>query len=253
MFRPRVIPCLLLKDKGLVKTINFQNPNYIGDPINAVRLFNDFEADELVFLDIEASKTGKTIDLNFVKKIGEEAFMPFAVGGGISSIEQIKEILNNGAEKVVINSHGIKNPDFIKKAAEMFGSQSIIVSIDVKKESGKYKAYTKSGTKESGFDAVELAKKMDKLGAGEIIINSIDKDGTMSGFDLEIIKKVSDSVNIPVIALGGAGEISDFKKAVESGAAAVGAGSLFVYSSKNKGILINYPDKKELREIFSSS
>ncbi len=251
MFRPRVIPCLLLKDKGLVKTINFQNPNYIGDPINAVRLFNDFEADELVFLDIDASKTGKPVDLNFVKKIGEEAFMPFAVGGGISSLDEIHSILNNGAEKVVINTSVIVNPNFIKEAAEVFGSQSIIVSIDVKKESGKYKAYTKSGTKESGFEAIDLAKQMEKLGAGELIINSIDKDGTMSGFDLELIKKISSAVNIPVIALGGAGKLSDFKKAVNSGATAVAAGSLFVYSGKNKGILINYPDKKELREIFA--
>lgn len=251
MFRPRVIPCLLLKDKGIVKTTNFQNPNYIGDPINAVRLFNDFEADELVFLDIEASKTGKTIDLNFVKKIGEEAFMPFAVGGGISSIEQIKEILNNGAEKVVINSYAIQNPDFIKEASDIFGSQSIIVSIDVKKEPDGYKFYTHSGTKNTNLNPIDFAKQMESAGAGEIIINSIDKDGTLDGYDLEIIKKISQAVNIPVIALGGAGATSDFKKAVKAGATAVAAGSLFVYSGKNRGILINYPDKKELKEIFA--
>ncbi len=252
MFRPRVIPCLLLKDKGLVKTINFQNPNYIGDPINAVRIFNDFEADELVFLDIDASKNGKTADLEFVKKIGEEAFMPFAVGGGISSIDKIRSILNNGAEKVVLNTHAIENPEFVKEAAGIFGSQSIIVSIDVKKGSEGYKVYTRSGTKDTGLDAIKTAELMEQMGAGELIINSIDKDGTMEGYDLEIIKAVSKTVKIPTIALGGAGKLSDLSKAIKSGAAAVAAGSIFVYSGKNKGILINYPDRRELEEVFSN-
>lgn len=250
MFRPRIIPCLLLKNKGLVKTVNFGNPNYIGDPINAVRIFNDFEADELVFLDIDASKENRCIDLEFVKKIGEEAFMPFAVGGGISTIDQIKSILNNGAEKVVLNTHAIENPEFIKQASDIFGSQSIIVSLDVKKDLNGYNVCTRSGTKNTGLDPVSVAKQMECLGAGELIINSIDKDGSMEGYDLSLIKKISESVNIPVIALGGAGDLSDFSKAVKAGATAVSAGSIFVYSGKNRGILINYPDKEELKEIF---
>ncbi len=253
MFRPRVIPCLLLKNKGLVKTIQFKNPNYIGDPINAVRIFNDFEADELVFLDIQASKEGRCIDFEFVKKIGEEAFMPFAVGGGISSIEQIRSILNNGAEKVVLNSHAIQNPEFVKEASEIFGSQSIIISLDVKRDSNKYKVYTHSGTKNTGLDAVQTAKEMENLGAGELIINSIDKDGTMEGYDLDIIKEISQIVKIPVIALGGAKDLKDLPKAVKAGATAVAAGSIFVYSGENRGVLINYPDKIELKQIFSDS
>lgn len=252
MFRPRVIPCLLLKDKGLVKTINFQSPNYIGDPINAVRIFNDFEADELVFLDIDASKNKRTIDLDFVKKIGEEAFMPFAVGGGISSIEQIRSILNNGAEKVVINTSAIENSDLIKSAADMFGSQSIIVSLDIKKDSSGYKVYTCSGTKNTGLDPIEIAKQMESLGAGELIIHSIDKDGTMQGYDSNIIKKISSAVKIPIIALGGAGKLLDLPKAIKSGATAVSAGSIFVYSGKNHGILINYPSREELLKLFSN-
>lgn len=254
MFRPRLIPCLLLKDLGLVKTIKFQEPRYIGDPINAVRIFNDLEADELVFLDINASKNKKTIDLDFVKKVGEEAFMPFAVGGGIKTIEQIKKILNVGAEKVVLNTSAIENQELIKEAADIFGSQSIIASIDAKKESNNYKVYTHGGTKPTNLNLLELAKKVESLGAGEIIINSMDKDGTMEGYDLELIRLISNSVNIPVIALGGAGNLNDFKKAIKQGkATAVAAGSFFIYSSKTRGILINYPDKEEITELFNDS
>jgi len=219
--------------------------------MNAVKIFNDFEADELVFLDIKASKENRIIDLEFVKKVGREAFMPFAVGGGIKTINQIKAIFNAGAEKVVINSHAIDNHDFVKEAIENFGSQSIIVCLDVRKEGKGYSVYTYGGTKDTGLDPVYVAKKMEKLGAGEILINSIDNDGVMEGYDLELIRRVSEAVNIPVIAVGGAGGLRDFAKAIKTGkASAVAAGSMFVYSGKNKGILINYPDKEELKEIF---
>ena len=252
MFRPRIIPCLLLKDRGLVKTVKFKDPRYIGDPINAVKIFNDFEADELVFLDIDASKNNKTIDLDFVKKVGQEAFVPFAVGGGIKSTDQIKALLNAGSEKVVINSSAIENSQLIKEASEIFGSQSIIASIDVKKENGKYSVYGCGGTKKMELDLIDFAKKVEKLGAGEIMINSIDLDGTMEGFDIELIKSITDNVKIPVIAVGGAGSLEDMKRAVEEGgASAVSAGSIFVYSGKSKGILINYPDKEDIEEIFS--
>lgn len=217
MFRPRVIPCLLLKNGGLVKTVQFQNPRYIGDPINAVKIFNDLEADELVFLDIDASKENRIAPLEFVKKVGEEAFMPFAVGGGIKSIDEIKQILNAGAEKVVINTHAINNPNIIKESSDLIGSQSIIVSIDAKKINNEYVAFTCDGTKNIGLDPVLVAKQMEKLGAGEILINSIDKDGMMDGYDIVLIKRVSNAVKIPVVAMGGASGLNDLRKAVYGG------------------------------------
>ena len=250
MFRPRVIPCLLLQGKGIVKTVQFSEPRYIGDPMNAVKIFNDFDADELVFLDIDASKEGRSIDVDFVKKVGQEAFMPFAVGGGLRSIQDIRNIFNAGAEKAVICSSALENPDFITQAAEVFGSQAIVVCIDVRTVNGNYRAYTMSGGKKIETDVVALAKKLEKLGAGEIIIQSIDADGMMSGYDVDLIQLISAEVRVPVIALGGAGELADFTRAVEAGASAVAAGSLFVYAGKNKGILINYPDRSELADLF---
>ena len=253
MLRPRVIPCLLLKGDGLVKTVGFESENYIGDPMNAIRIFNDLEADELVFLDIEASKKGDLISVDFVKKVGEEAFMPFAVGGGIRNTEDIKKLLKSGAEKVVINTNLVENPNLIKETSDIFGSQSIIASIDAKRTlNGNYKVFTFGGTKETDKNPVEVAKEAEKQGAGEILITSIDKDGEMGGYDLELIKMVSESVEIPVIACGGAGNLEDFVIAIKKGdASAVAAGSLFVYSGKEKGILINYPEKDELEEIFN--
>jgi len=251
MFRPRIIPCLLLKNGGLVKTVKFRNPTYIGDPINAVKIFNDFEADELVFLDIEASKEQRTIPLELVEKIGDEAFMPFAVGGGIKTMDEIRRILNAGAEKVIINTQAVNEPFFITKAAKIFGRQSLVVSIDVKKNEGEYEILIEGGTKETGLDPLSFAKEMEKKGAGEILINSIDKDGEMDGYDLKLIKKISENITIPVIAIGGAGNFKDFYKAINiAGASAVAAGSFFVYAGKGQGILIDYPDEGEMMEIF---
>lgn len=251
MFRPRIIPVLLLKEEALVKSIEFKKHQYIGDPINAVRIFNDLRADELVFLDIEASKEGRLISLEFVRDVGEEANMPFAVGGGIKTIEDIKSIISAGAEKVIINTAAFTNPNFIREAADYFGSSTIVVCIDVKKKmfSGN-QAWSLSGTKSSGLTPVEAAKKMEALGAGELIIQSIDKDGSMSGYDIELIKSISEAVSIPVIALGGAGNISDLEKAHNEGFAnAVAAGSLFVYQGTKKGVLINYPEIGEVNFI----
>ena len=250
MYRPRIIPCLLLKGDGLVKTTGFENPRYIGDPINAVRIFNELEADELVFLDINASKENRTISLEVVKKIGEEAFMPFAVGGGIHNIEDAKDLLSAGAEKIILNTSAIENPDLVKEAAEIFGNQSVIVSIDVRKINGNYEVFIYGGTKETGKKPVEVAKELEKLGAGEILINSIDEDGKMGGYDLELIKKVSEEVKVPVVACGGAGKFEDFKKVVDAGATAVSAGSLFIFAGKGQGVLINYPEQKEIEGIF---
>jgi imidazole glycerol-phosphate synthase subunit HisF len=251
MFRPRVIPILLLKGLGLVKSIKFKDYRYIGDPINAVKIFNDLKADELVFLDILASKENRSISLDFVRNVGDEANMPFAVGGGIKTIQDIKDIINAGAEKVIINSYAIENPGFIKEASDVFGSSTVVVSIDVKKKLfGKKQIYTYGGNKSSGKDPVNFAKLMEQKGAGEIIINSIENDGTMNGYDLQLIEDVSKAVTIPVVAVGGAKNISDFHKATEAYASAVAAGSMFVYHGPRNAVLINYPSEKEIQKAF---
>jgi len=241
MHRIRVIPCLLLKNNGLVKTKKFKDPIYVGDPINAVKIFNDKEADELLFIDIEASKQNKGPNYDLLSRIVKEAFMPFGYGGGIKSLEDIKRLLHLGVEKVCVNSFAIKDPEFIRKASDIAGSQSIVVSIDVKKNIfGKYKVYDYLRQKTTDIDPFEFAKKVEECGAGEILLTSVDKEGTYDGYDLDLIKRISKVVNIPVIALGGASNIDDFKQAINSGASAVSAGSLFVFYGPHKAVLINY-------------
>ena len=252
MFRPRVIPVLLLNGSTLVKSIKFKDYNYIGDPINAVKIFNDLKADELVFLDINASKENRTIPLSFVSQLSEETNMPFAVGGGIKTLEDIQKIISAGAEKVIINSAAIENPNFIKEATEHFGTSTIVVCIDVKKKlfKGK-KVFGRAGQKSSGYSPVEFAKLMEQNGAGELIVQSIERDGTMEGYDFDLIESISKSVTIPVVALGGAGNRQHFKRAYQEGyASALGAGSMFVYQGKKRGVLVNYPKREELSQIF---
>lgn len=252
MFRPRVIPVLLLEKTGLVKSIRFKDFRYIGDPINAVRLFNDLQADELAFLDINASSEGRTIPAEFVKLLGDEANMPFSVGGGIRSIKEIRQIIASGAEKVIINTYAAENPDFIKEASNEFGSSTITVSIDVKTNFfGKELTYINSGKKATKFSPEDFAKSMEEKGAGEIIVNSIENDGMMAGYDIDLIRRISESVSIPVVALGGAGKYSDFSKAVSEGyASAVAAGSMFIYHGNRRAVLINYPDQQQLQDLF---
>jgi len=249
MFRPRIIPVLLLNDNHLVKSKRFKDYRYIGDPINAVRIFNELMADELVILDIAATKNNRVISLDLVKDIGEEANMPFCVGGGIRELSQIREIISAGAEKVIIGSYAVVNPDFIREAANEFGSSTITVCIDVKKKMfGKEQTWTVNGSKASGFDPLEFAQLMESYGAGEIIIQSIDNDGEMMGYDLKLIRRITERISIPVVALGGAGSVDDLKKAYsEAYATGLAAGSLFVYYGPNKGVLINYPEKTEIR------
>jgi cyclase len=252
MFRPRVIPVLLLKYKGLVKTIQFKKPKYIGDPMNAVKIFNDMEADELIFLDITASQENRIPAIEIVQEIGDEAFMPFAVGGGIKTLEHIQQIIKAGAEKVVINSACITNPEVISDGANLFGRQSIIASIDIKKTLfGKQKVHILNGKKNTKLNAIDHAVNMESLGAGEIFINSVDQDGEMTGYDLALIKEISEAVKIPVVASGGAGSIEDMKQAINNGASAASAGSMFVYKGSHRGVLINYPDKEELKNMFN--
>ena len=252
MFRPRIIPVLLLRNLGLVKSVRFKDYKYIGDPINAVKIFNDMKADELVFLDINASRENRCISLDFVHKVGDEANMPFAVGGGIRTLEDIGNILNNGAEKVVLNTVAIKNDDFVKEASEKFGSSTIVICVDVKKKMfGKDVVTYLGGSKLTKETPDKYAKKMENYGAGELIIQSIDKDGTYDGYDLDLIRKVSEAVTIPVVALGGAGKYRHFKEAVEIGkASAVAAGSFFVFHGPRRAVLISFPDRNEIAEIF---
>lgn len=251
MLMTRVMPCLLLKNKGLVKTVKFKEPRYIGDPMNAVRIFNTKEVDELVFLDINATKENKKPNIELIQKISNECFMPFAYGGGIRDLETVKKIFNLGAEKVVINTQAIEKPDFIREVSDVYGNQSVVVSIDVKKSLlGKYEVFSHSKNKSTKLNPVEFAIKMEKLGAGEIFLNSMDNDGIMEGFDLELVKTVSSSVTIPVIACGGAGNIEDFGKVVCAGASAVAAGSMFVFHGRRRAVLINFPTRDEIEKIF---
>lgn len=249
LIRTRVIPCLLLKGQGLVKTVNFTNPKYIGDPINAVKIFNDKEVHELVFLDITASTEKRSPRLDYITDIASECFMPLGYGGGIRTAKQAEDIFNRGVEKVVINSCAVENPSFIHELADQFGSQSIVVSIDVKKNFlGNYQTYTHSGTTKTRWDPVTWALEAEMLGAGEIFLNSIDRDGTMKGYDIPLIKSVSASVSIPVVACGGAGTVEDFSRAVkDGGASAVAAGSMFVFYGKHRAVLINFPGDEELK------
>jgi cyclase len=251
MLTSRVIPCLLNHDGALVKTIKFKKFNYIGDPLNTVQIFNNLEVDELVFLDITASKNKHEPDYPLISDMAGECFMPLAYGGGVKTIEQMKKIFSLGIEKIIICSEALNNPDFITEAANLFGSQSVVVSIDVKKNLlGKYEICGVSGTKNTKIDPVEFAKKMEIAGAGEILLNSIDQDGMMEGYDLDLINMVSKVITIPLIACGGAGVYKDLGQAVEVGAQAVAAGSLFVYQKKNRAVLVHYPTQEDMIHIF---
>ena len=255
MFRPRVIPILLLKGKGLVKSVKFKNYNYIGDPINAVKIFNDLKVDELVLLDILATKENRTISLDFVLKVGDEANMPFAVGGGLKTTEEIKNIINAGAEKVIINSYASVNPDFVKKASDIFGSSTIVVSIDVKsKIFGNNQVYSFGGTKSTGYFPIEYARLMEKKGAGEIIINSIEHDGMMKGYHIDLVAKLAKSIHIPVVAVGGAGNLNHMSQVLkETYISAVGAGSMFVFHGPRNAVLVNYPTQEQLKSLIRES
>ncbi len=252
MYRPRIIPVLLLKGTELVKTVGFQSPNYIGDPINAVHLFNSMKADELVFLDINATKENRLVNVQLMKEVGDEANMPFAVGGGIKTLNDIQLLISAGAEKVILGSIAGENPDFVREASEAFGSSTIAVCIDVKRSLfGKQKVWISNGKKSISGDPVAYAKRIEEMGAGELIIQSVDRDGKMNGYDHELIKAISKAVRIPVVALGGAKRLEDMKMLyLLCKVNGLAAGSLFVYQGNNKGVLINYPDRSTIQELF---
>lgn len=249
--RPRLIPCLSIQDRGLVKTIKFSNPRYLGDPINAVKIFNGKGVDELCLLDITASSENRGPDFDYLKDIASEAFMPLSYGGGITTISEIEKLFYIGYEKIILNTSFIQNPELVTEAAKFAGSQSIVVSIDVKNELfGKKSCYIKDGTTKVKKDPITLAKKAQELGAGEILLNSMTYDGTMKGYDIELVKSVAQAVSIPVIACGGAKDIYDFKKVLEEGGAhAAAAGSLYVYYGSQKAVLITVPEEKSLLEL----
>jgi cyclase len=247
-----VIPSLLLRGRGLVKTVKFKDPTYVGDPINAVRIFNDKEVDELVFLDITATIENRQPQIDLIKDIATECFMPFGYGGGIHDLGTARKILKMGSEKIVVNS-AASDFNLLRDMADLFGAQSVVVSIDVKRNRrGKYEVYTHSGTKKTGLDPVQFARDVEANGAGEIIINSIDLDGTMTGYDIDLIGSVTKRVNIPVVAAGGAGKLEHFQQAVlKGGASAVTAGSMFVFHGPHRAVLINYPTQEELKQFLS--
>ena len=249
MKRVRVIPILLIKNGGLVKSVKFKNYKYVGDPLNAVKIFNEKEVDEIVLLDISATAEKRPPDTFKISQIASELFMPLAYGGGITSLTEITNLISAGVEKVVLNSIAFSNPLLVCEAAKCIGSQSVVVSIDVKKNwLGKYRVFIQNGAKNTGIDPVTYACEMASAGAGEIFLNSIDRDGSFEGYDTTLIEEVSKAVNIPVVAIGGAGSIEDFATAISKGASAVAAGSIFVFQRPHKAVLISYPAQNELKE-----
>ncbi len=252
MERIRVIPSLLLSGDGLVKTARFQKPVYVGDPINTVKIFNEKEVDEIAILDIGASRHGSEPKFEKIAEIAGECFMPMAYGGGITSVAQIRRILLSGVEKVILNSSVFRQPELIRAAADQFGSQSIVVSIDARKGwFGRYQTRSHSGTVRQKPDPTVAAVAAVQQGAGEILLNSIDRDGTYLGYDIELLSRVTSAVPVPVIASGGAGKVDDFLRAVrDGGAAAVSAGSMFVFHGVHRAVLVNFPSESVLREQF---
>lgn len=243
--RPRVIPTLLIDSSNLVKTTKFKNPDYLGDPINSIKIFNEKGVDELCVLDIRASKNEAEPDYELLREMALQAFMPLSYGGGITSVDQMRRIFRLGFEKVVINTAWIENPQLIRLASKTFGSQSIVVSIDYKKGFGGTYCYSKDGTRKEKISPLQLAKNAEDNGAGEILLYSMDRDGTRKGYDLKMVKNVSENIHIPLIACGGASGLGDLKKALDAGADAVAAGSIFVYFGDIKGVLINFPGYRD--------
>lgn len=248
MLEKRIIPVLLLKGEGLVKTIKFSNPNYIGDPRNAVKIFNEKEVDEICILDIEASREGRGPNFNLIREIADEAFMPLSYGGGITSLEDIQKLFEIGIEKVVLNTALFTHPDLITQASTIYGDQSIVACLDIKKSLlGKYRLHSQGGKKKQSVDIDTFVQKITNLGIGEILINSIDKDGMMTGMDVELISKIAEDSEVPVVACGGVGSLEHIEEVFsKTNVSGVGAGSFFVYQGKERGVLITYPSREEL-------
>lgn len=243
MYRPRVIPCLLLRGNGLVKTKKFKDAVYIGDPVNAVRIFSEKEVDEIVVVDIDATRERREPNYELIAEIAGEAFMPMAYGGGIRTIEQVRRLIRGGIEKVVINSVTAESTAVITAAAETFGSQAVVAAVDVRKNFlGGYRVVSHSATVDVRVSLEEHVRRLADAGAGELLVTSVDRDGMRSGYDLDLIRAVAQAVSVPVVACGGAGSIEHLAEAVrDAGASAVAAGSMFVFHGKRNAVLINYP------------
>ena len=254
MLRPRLIPCLLVQNGGLVKTVNFANPKYVGDPINAVRIFNEKEVDELVVLDIDATIKRDEPDYQLISHLASECRMPLCYGGGVQTVTQIEKIISLGVEKVAVSSALIENPKLISDAAIRVGSQSLVVVIDVRKTGllRRHEVVTHNGSRRTGFNPVEFASYMAELGAGEIVINSVDRDGRMIGYDLDLVEQVRQKINLPLTVLGGAGSLDDFRELFDRfGLIGAAAGSLFVFKGKYRAVLINYPNRVEKEALLT--
>lgn len=255
MLRPRIIPCLLVKNKGLVKTVKFGHPKYVGDPINAVKIFNEKEVDELIILDIDATATRMPPDFVMIQKLAAECRMPICYGGGIKTVEQARQIIGLGVEKVAISSAALVNPKLIADIAAEIGSQSVVVILDVKKSFfGKYEVYTHNGQRRTERSPIDVAQEVEKLGAGEIVINSIDNDGQMKGYDLSLAVRVREAIQLPMSVLGGAGSLDDIGRLISlCGVVGALAGSLFVFKGQYRAVLINYPDETQKENIIRSA
>ncbi len=255
MLRPRIIPCLLVRNKGLVKTVKFGPSKYVGDPINAVKIFNEKEADELIVLDIDATANGTPPDFVMIQKLAAECRMPLCYGGGVTTVEQAKRIIGLGVEKVAISAAALANPQLISGISAEIGSQSVVVILDVKKSFfGKYEVYTHNGQRRTERTPIDVAQEAEKLGAGEIVINSIDNDGQMKGYDLSLAAKVREAIQLPMSVLGGAGSLADIGCLISTcGVVGASAGSLFVFKGQYRAVLINYPDQTQKENIVRSA
>lgn len=248
---PRVIPCLLLEGPKLVKTMQFSEPAYVGDPVNVLSIFNSFEVDEIVLLDIDAPRTGRPAATEVLRHCAEECFIPLAYGGGLSSIDRISELFTIGYEKAILNTALQTSPETVREAVQRFGSQAIVASIDARGTGATASAFTNGGRVPTGITARDAAIRAQELGVGEILLTSIDREGTTSGYDLELVRTVATAVDVPVIAHGGAGRRVDLVEPIEqAGASAVAAGSLFVFQRSRDSVLINYPTRSQLRRLF---
>lgn len=255
MLRPRIIPCLLVHDKGLVKSVHFKNHKYVGDPINAVRIFNEKEVDELMVIDIDATVENREPDYKMIENLAAECRMPLCYGGGVKTVEQAQKIFSLGVEKIAISSAALEDLSLIQRIGEKVGTQSVVVVLDVKKKLlGGYEVYTHNGKKKTGKNPVEFAAVIEKLGVGEIVINSIDQDGQMKGYDLDLIGKIREVISIPMTVLGGAGSLADIGKLIkEFGIIGASAGSLFVFKGVYKAVLINYPTRSEKDQLIKNN
>ena len=256
MLRPRIIPCLLVKNNGLVKTVGFDKPKYVGDPLNAVRIFNEKEVDELMVVDIDASAQNREPNYKLIANLAAECRMPLCYGGGVKTPEQVQRIISLGVEKVALSAAVVANPALISKAAEWVGNQSIVVVMDVKKVGmlRSYEVFTHNGTQRTGLDPVAWAKQVENLGAGEVVLNSIEQDGAMKGYDLALIERVRNATTLPMTVLGGAGSLDDIEALVRRfGTIGAAAGSLFVFKGKYKAVLINYPSRSEKDALCASA